>query len=235
MRVFALADPHLGFSVNKPMDIFGDRWKNHPAQIDANWREAVKQKDIVLVPGDISWGMNFTEAKADLDFLENLPGTKYICKGNHDYWWSSLKKVNEFTGPSIIPVQRTAMSCGGFILAASRGWSSPLWDGYKASEDEKIYNRELGRMEIALKQARSIMEPEQKLVYMMHYPPVVDGNAGRFAEILSEHGVSLCVYGHLHGSWPEKANINCGGVQFRLVSADYLNFKPLDITEEVMG
>ncbi len=235
MRIFALSDPHLGFSVNKPMDIFGDRWKNHPAQIEKNWRESVSEEDIVLVPGDISWGMNFAEAKPDLDFLNSLPGTKYVCRGNHDFWWSSLKQVKEFTGPSIIPLQRAAVSCGTFILAASRGWNSPLWDGYRASQDEKIYKRELGRMELALEQARSILETGQNLVYMMHYPPVVDGKPGRFAEILAENGVSLCVYGHLHGTWPEKVNMDYKGVRFRLVSADYLFFSPLDVTEEVMG
>jgi len=235
MRVFVLSDPHLGFAVNKPMDIFGDRWKNHPAKIEANWRSVVSSEDIVLIPGDISWGMNFAEARPDLDFIDALPGKKYICKGNHDYWWTSQKQVSEFIGPSVTVIQRSAVSCGSFILAGSRGWSTPLWEGYKPADDDRPYERELGRMELALGMADKIREQGQRLVYMMHYPPVVDGKPSLFAECLSDHGVSLCVYGHLHGSWPDTVNMDYGGVRFRIASADYLNFKPLDITAEVVG
>jgi predicted phosphohydrolase len=234
MKVFVLSDPHLGFAVNKPMDIFGDRWKDHPAKIRANWENEVSQEDVVLVPGDISWGMNFIEAKPDLDFIEALPGRKYICRGNHDYWWTSQKQVSEFTGPSITVLQRSAVRVGSFILAGSRGWSTPLWDGYKPADDDRIYERELGRMQIALEMARRMREPGQKLVYMMHYPPVVDGRASQFAEYLADYGVSLCVYGHLHGSWPKEVNMDYRDVRFLIASADYLFFKPLDITGEVI-
>jgi len=235
MRIFALSDPHLGFAVNKPMDVFGDRWKNHPEKIRRLWLESVSNEDVVLVPGDISWGVNFAEASPDLNFLDALPGRKYICRGNHDYWWTSLKQVSDFTGASITVLQRSAVQCSGFVLAASKGWSTPLWDGYKPSEDQKYYQRELDRMQIALKQAETLRESGQALVYMMHYPPVVDGKPSQFAEYLADFGVSVCVYGHLHGSWPEGVNMSYRGVEFRIASADYLNFNPLDITDEVMG
>ena len=235
MRIFALSDPHLGFSVNKPMDVFGDRWKDHPEKIRRNWRETVSERDVVLVPGDISWGMNFREAAPDLRFLEDLPGRKYICRGNHDYWWTSLKQVSEFTGPSITVLQRNAVQCGSFVLAASRGWSTPLWDGYRPSEDDRYYERELGRLQIALSLARGLLKPGQRLVYMMHYPPVVDGRPSAFAEYMADYGVHLCIYGHLHGTWPADVNMDYNGVKFRIASADYLDFKPLEITGEVMG
>ncbi len=233
MRTFTIADLHLAFSVDKPMDVFGSLWKNHSAMIEKNWKSNVGDSDIVLIPGDISWGINFQQARADLDFLESLPGKKYISRGNHDYWWSSFKKVSQFVGPSIKVLQRNAVDCGEFVLAASKGWNTPLWDGFKPSDDMKLYEREQGRMHLALEKAISLKKPGQKLVYMMHFPPVVDGRPSVFARILEEYGVSLCLYGHLHGSWSDKVNIELNGVQYRIASADYLNFKPLDITLEV--
>lgn len=234
MKIFALSDPHLGFAVNKPMDIFGSRWKDHPDKIRKHWLESVSPDDIVLVPGDISWGMNYSEAAPDLEFLDDLPGRKYICRGNHDYWWTSRKQVIAHTGASITVLQRTAVRCPGFVLGASKGWSTPLWEGYKPA-DKKYYERELTRMKMTLEQAVNLAESGERIVYMMHYPPVVDGRPSEFAEYLAESGVSLCVYGHLHGTWPEQVNMEYRGVQFRIASADYLNFKPLDITGEVIG
>lgn len=233
MKVFALADLHLGFAVNKPMDIFGSAWENHPERIEENWKKIVGDSDIVLIPGDISWGISFKEAEPDLRFLDSLPGRKYICRGNHDYWWSSLSKVQKFVGPSVTALQRNAVDCGEFVLAASRGWSTPQWEGYKPSVDQKVYERELGRMQIALAKAVQLKKPGQKLVYMMHFPPVIDGNPSQFAEYLSDFGVALCLYGHLHGTWSEKVNMEYKGVLYRIASADYLNFKPVDITSEV--
>lgn len=235
MKIFVLSDPHLGFAVNKPMDVFGDRWKDHPAKIEKHWLEAVSRDDIVLIPGDISWGMNFTQSAPDLEFIDSLPGKKYICRGNHDYWWTSLQQVKTHTGSSITPLQRCAVRCPGFVLGASKGWSTPLWEGYKPADDDRYYQRELGRMQIALQQARSLLKQNDKLIYMMHYPPVVDGQPSEFAEYLAGSGVSLCVYGHLHGTWPAGVNMDYKGVRFRIASADYLNFVPLEITEEVMG
>ncbi|PIE52168.1 serine/threonine protein phosphatase [Candidatus Fermentibacteria bacterium] len=232
-RVFALSDLHLGFAVNKPMDVFGSIWANHSAKIERLWRKTVAPEDIVLVPGDISWGINYREAEPDLKFLDSLPGTKYICRGNHDYWWKSLKQTDEFTGDSIVPLQRTAVNCGEFVLAASRGWSTPLWEGYSITQDAKIYTRELGRMQLTLSKAKEVRQNLQKLVYMMHYPPVVDGKPSEFAELLAEAGVSLCIYGHLHGSWSDRVDMSYRGVEFLLTSADYLNFDPLNITDRI--
>lgn len=233
MRVFALSDLHLGLAVNKPMDIFGNIWKEHPRKIEENWKKTVSDSDIVLIPGDISWGMNFEQAKPDLEFLDSLPGKKYISRGNHDYWWSSLRRVSKFVGPSITVLQRNAVDCGAFVLAASKGWNTPLWEGFKPSEDGKLYERELGRMQIALEKAMILRKPGQKLVYMMHFPPVVDGEPSTFAEFLSDSGVALCLYGHLHGNWSDMVNMEYRGVHYRIASADYLNFKPVEITLEV--
>jgi hypothetical protein len=235
MRVFALSDLHLGFSVGKPMDMFGSEWLNHPAKIKSNWERLVSPEDIVLVPGDISWGMTLAQAEEDLTFLQRLPGGKYICKGNHDYWWQSPSRVRGMLGHGITPLQNTAVDLESFVLATSRGWSSPLWEGYSPSTDDKVYRRELLRMDTALQTAGGI--PGKPLAYMMHYPPVVDGKPTAFAEKLVSAGVSLCVYGHLHfdGSWNPLVNTRIENTSFRLVSSDYLDFTPLDITEEVMA
>lgn len=233
LRIFSLSDLHLGFAVDKPMNIFGNNWQNHPDRIEKNWKATVTESDIVLIPGDISWGINFAQAEPDLVFLDSLPGRKYISRGNHDYWWSSLRKVSNFVGSSITVLQRNAVDCGQFILAASKGWNTPLWEGFKVSEDMKLYERELARMKIALEKAVQLKKPEQKLIYMMHFPPVTNGESSEFAECLADSGVALCLYGHLHGSWCEQVNMEYRGVKYLLTSADFLNFKPLDITSEV--
>lgn len=235
MRIFAISDLHLGLSMNKTMDMFGSEWVDHPAKIRAAWERLVAPEDTILVPGDISWGMNLAQSEADLAFLQRLPGTKYICKGNHDYWWQSPSKVSGLLGQGINPLQNTALDLGSFVLATSRGWSSPQWDGYEAETDGKVYLRELQRMDLALRQAAAF--PGKPLVYMMHYPPVVDGGPTAFAQKLSGAGVRVCVYGHLHreGRWSPSVNALLDGTLFMLVSSDYLDFTPLDITEEVLG
>lgn len=235
MRVFALSDLHLGFTVNKSMDMFGEEWVDHPAKIRASWERLVSPADIVLVPGDISWAMNMEQAEADLAFLQRLPGSKFVCKGNHDYWWQSPGKVRGLLGPGVTPIQNTAVDLDSFVLATSRGWSSPLWDGFDPDRDQKVYVRELHRMDTALEAAKGF--PGKPVVYMMHYPPVVEGRPTAFAEKLASAGVKICVYGHLHfdGRWNPLVNTEFGGTAFRLVSSDYLDFTPLEITEEVFG
>ena len=130
---------------------------------ERNWKRVVGEADIVLIPGDLSWGISYSEAKPDLDFIDSLPGRKFICKGNHDYWWTSLKRVSEFVGSSITVLQRNAVDCGRFILAASRGWNTPLWDGYRPADDDRYYERELGRMQIALQKANQLRNPTRNL------------------------------------------------------------------------
>ncbi len=229
-----MSDLHLGFSVGKSMDMFGGEWVDHPSRIRASWEKLVSPCDVVLVPGDISWGMNLEQAAADLAFLQRLPGTKFICKGNHDYWWQSPSKVRGLLGEGVTPLANTAVDLGAFVLATSRGWSTPQWEGFSPENDSKVYLRELQRMDAAL--AAAARFPGKPVAYMMHYPPVVDGRPTAFAEKLSASGVRICVYGHLHfeGRWNPHVNTAYGGTIFRLVSSDFLGFTPLDITEEVL-
>ncbi len=234
MKIFSLSDLHLGFEMDKPMDKFGKNWVDHPVKIKRNWEQKVNFSDIILVPGDISWAMNLKQAERDLDFLNSLPGFKYICRGNHDYWWSSSAKVNAQTGNTITALEKTAIELDDFILSATKGWNSPIWEGFKPSVDAKLYNRELERLRLALNCATKLQISNKPIVHMIHFPPIIDGEPTEFAEILASYNVRLCLYGHLHGDWHEKVNMTYKGVNFKIVSADYLDFSPLDITMEVL-
>lgn len=234
MKIFSLSDLHLAFESEKPMDKFGENWINHAIKIKENWEQSVASTDIVLIPGDISWAMNFAQAHRDLEYLNLLPGIKYICRGNHDYWWSSSAKVNAKTGSAITALEKTAIELNDFILSATKGWNSPQWDGFKPSTDTKLYKRELERLRLALEAAAKLQKNNKPIVHMIHFPPVIDGEPTEFAEILASYNVRLCLYGHLHGQWHKKVNMTYKGVNFKIVSADYLNFAPLDITMEVL-
>ena len=136
MKLFAIADLHLSFAVNKPMDVFGQAWENHPEKIRREWLETVGQEDVVLIPGDISWAMRLSEAQPDFAFLQELPGTKVIIRGNHDYWWSSLSKVRQALPPSVIPLQNTSAVFGGVGIAGTRLWIDPSLQLEQASGDD---------------------------------------------------------------------------------------------------
>ncbi|MCD4776361.1 MAG: metallophosphoesterase [Candidatus Aegiribacteria sp.] len=233
MRIFAIGDLHLSHSSGKPMDIFGDHWKNHHLRIEKNWRELITEEDLVLLPGDLSWAMTLDEAEEDLIWLESLPGRKIITKGNHDYWWSSISGVKKRLTPGIIPLQHTAFDCEIAVITGTRGWITPLSEDYLKERDEKIYNRELGRLKMALESTAEFRKAGKPLIVMLHYPPVVCGESTEFSEMLSNEGVELCIYGHIHnspGQWAEGLDTETGGVKYRLVSADYLDFRPLRIS-----
>jgi len=234
VRLFAIGDLHLSFSVDKPMDVFGYHWKNHHEKIEKSWENSITEDDLVLIPGDISWAMNFSEAKKDFEWIHSLPGTKIITKGNHDYWWESLKKLRESLPDSIIPIQNNAVKTGGYIIAGTRGWLTPEFDDYSAAEDEKAYQRELGRLKLSLEAAEKI-RGDEKLIVMLHYPPLISGKPTEFAELIVQYGADACVYGHLHnspGEWEDNLHIEYGGVRSYLVSADYLDFSPLELKLE---
>ena len=232
MRVFAIGDLHLSLSTDKPMDLFGDHWKDHHVHLEANWRKRISHNDLILLPGDLSWAMNLDEAEMDLEWLANLPGRKIILKGNHDYWWTSLSKMKSELPEGIIPLQNSAFDAGAFIVAGSRGWVSPESDEYLDERNGSILRRELIRLELSLDAAESMRTKKIPIIAMMHYPPIVSGKRTDFSRILAERGVTLCVYGHLHcapGTWSQRLDTTIDGVEYRLVSSDYLGFEPLEI------
>lgn len=234
MKLFGLADLHLGDAVDKPMDIFGPVWERHQERIDRNWRARVGPDDCVLVPGDISWAMKLEEALPDLRFLEALPGRKILLKGNHDYWWTSRGKVEAVLGPSIRLLQNDAIDLGqGLGVVGTRGWNPPEAPRSTA-EDKKIYDRELQRLQLSLKAAAGRFD---RLVAMLHYPPIYKGLGDTgFVPLLREAGAKVCLYGHLHG--PDHRFAVSGerdGIRYYFVAADAVDFTPVEIDTNGVG
>ena len=230
MALFAISDLHLALSADKPMDIFGPRWANYMERLAVNWRETVTGDDTVIIPGDISWATYLSEAHEDFRLIESLPGRKIISKGNHDYWWTTMSKLEGFLSENgfttISFMHNNSFRVENRVICGARGWKTPGDDGF-STEDRKIYNRELQRLELSLKSSGA--QPGDRLIVAMHFPVFNSkGVFSEFLEIMQRYGVELCIYGHLHGN----AHMNAvegtrQGVEFRLVSADFLEFRPL--------
>lgn len=224
--IYGISDLHLDFTKEKDMKVFGSVWEGYEEQIFENWKKVVKAEDTVLVPGDISWAMHLSEARRDLKRLDELPGTKYILRGNHDYWWESLKKIEQEGYETIRTVQNNAFVVEGTRLVGTRGWDSPDAKGFTEA-DEKVYQREILRLEMSLN--AKLQEPYDRTIAMLHYPPFFkNGRANDLGFLMQEHGVSMCVYGHLHSEglvWVQEGWID--GVEYRCISADYLGFRPV--------
>lgn len=213
------------------MDIFGDQWRDHHLKIEEAWQAAVRPEDMVLLPGDLSWAMTLEEARVDLEWIDRLPGKKIILRGNHDYWWSSIKKVRDALPPSMMALQNDFFETEKYIIAGSRGWNLPL-EGLSQdiAADEKIFQRERGRLILSLRNA-----PKGKpLIVMMHYPPFVKGcKETGFSDILEEYGAAICVYGHFHGPDSKRAYVGKhGNVRYYFCAADGVNFAPVLISPE---
>ena len=224
-RIFAIADTHLGNSVDKPMDIFGPAWERHTERLAEAWSATVANDDWVLVPGDVSWAMDLEEVRADLEFLAELPGRKLLLKGNHDYWWTSRSKVEAVLPEGMFILQNDAFDLGGGIgVVGTRGWQPP--DAPRAGpHDAKIYAREVQRLALSIQAARGRFE---RRIAMLHYPPYYVGiGKTEFVPLLEEAGVAVCLYGHLHGRDHRYAvQGEHDGVRYQFVAADYLEFRP---------
>jgi len=221
LAVYAISDLHLPARV-KPMDVFGEHWKNHFERIKADWNARVGEGDVVLLPGDLSWAMRLEEAIEDLDSIAALPGTKLLLRGNHDYWWSSIGRVRRALRENTLALQNDSVLLDGRLYAGSRGWNIPADDA--TEDDVRIYNRERMRLEMSLKNART-RDADAPITVMMHYPPLTDEQPG-FSDILEAYGVQDCVYGHLHGGGLYGAvRGERRGVKYHQVSCDGLDFK----------
>jgi len=229
MSVFAIGDLHLPGHEQKPMDVFGSHWDRHFETICENWRQKITAEDVVLIPGDISWAMQLSEALDDLAAIGGLPGTKLLLRGNHDYWWSSLSKLRAALPEGMHVIQNDALRIGDHVFCGTRGWNFPTQQQPLSGQDEKIYLRELMRLRMSLDQARRLGEAE--ITVMLHFPPLfADGLGTAFTEILEEYGVQRVVYGHLHGAGIKIAfEGERGGISYHLVSCDALGFNPLRI------
>lgn len=226
MALFAIADLHLSFGCDKPMDVF-DGWQNYTVRLEKNWRAVVGDDDTVVIAGDISWAMKIEDAVKDFTFINSLPGKKLILKGNHDYWWSTKKKIDDFLALhsfyTISIIHNNAIKVGDYAVCGTRGW---LYNS-ETDEDIKIVNREVGRLNASIDDAKK--QGVQPIVFL-HYPPVYDGTECK--EILSalqKHNIKRCYFGHIHGTVAAKRAITgeYDGIKMHLISCDYLNFMPL--------
>ncbi len=225
MGLFAIADLHFGFSVQKPMEIFGENWRNHPQKIIAHWRESISEGDTVLLPGDLSWGMRIEEAAADLDVIYALPGRKILLGGNHDYWWKSSAKL-EARYPGMRFLKNSFDRYEDYAVCGTRGWLCPN-DRHFTPQDQKIYEREQIRLRLSLDAA--MRAGAEKILLMMHFPPMNDKlEDSGFTAIFREYPIERVIYGHLHGAQSHSTAFEGekDGIRYELVSADYLNFCP---------
>jgi predicted phosphohydrolase len=225
MRIFAIGDLHLPGGQVKPMDVFGAHWAGHFEKIAADWRARVGGEDVVLLPGDLSWAMTLEEAAPDLAAVCDLPGKKIFLRGNHDYWWSSLTRLRGMLPEGAFALQNDARVVGDAVFAGTRGWTvTPPASGNE--RDQKIYRREVLRLELSLKDAvhRGGGRP---IVVLLHFPPFGDKREGSgFTELMEDYAVRHCVYGHLHGEGLKYAvSGERGGVMYHQVSCDGLHFK----------
>ncbi len=223
MSIFAIADTHLSFGTDKPMDSFPG-WKDYVSRIENNWKKLIDDSDTVVIAGDISWAMNFDELKEDFAFLHSLPGKKIILKGNHDYWWNTATKMNQFIAEngfdSIKILHNNSYEVEGVSLCGSRGWMFETEEAH----DEKVLAREVGRLRTSLESAAC----EEKIVFL-HYPPLtMDSRCEEILDLLREHHIKDCYFGHLHGIAAQMAfNGTVDGISFHLISCDKLGFMPL--------
>lgn len=225
MAIYAIADTHLALGADKPMDIF-DGWKNYVARLEENWKKTVNETDTVVIPGDISWSMQLEHCTKDFAFLESLPGKKILMKGNHDYWWTTMRKMENFLHQngfqSISFLFNNSIQAEDVSLCGTRSWL------FEAGEphDKKVMERELGRLRRSLEQAAK----PKKLVFL-HYPPIISrAIAEEVVQLLHEFEIKECYYGHLHGpSVCYAVQGELQGIRYKLISADSLGFCPYRI------
>lgn len=242
MSLFVIADTHLSLSCEKPMDVFGARWRDYTQRLETEWRAVVKEEDTVVIAGDISWGMTVEEAKADFDFLEALPGQKIIMKGNHDYWWQTMAKLDAFVESNqyktIRFLHNNAYACDDFIICGSRGWynddkNKPM----RGADSEKIVAREVVRIGLSLdaghKLRKELMEQDGKdreVLAFLHFPPIFKGYmCDEIIMELYKKQVERCFFGHIHGSYDAPLKREYADIEFYFIAADYLAFRPFKI------
>lgn len=223
--IYAISDLHLSLNGNKPMEVFGDGWKNYLDVVKSSWLSNVTETDSVLLSGDLSWAMKLEDARGDFEFLRDLPGQKIIIRGNHDYWWNSYNKVMLAVPPNVHPLQNNAyrLENEGVVVCGSRGWT--IADDNSTDEDKKIYQRELIRMQMALDDAVKRKKEGDKMYVMIHYPPftgVFEPTA--MTELFDRYQVDTVIYGHIHSknSFHRKEAI-IHGIRYLLTSTDILD------------
>ncbi len=224
MKLFAIADTHLSLGADKPMDVFHG-WNDYVERLEENWRKLVSADDVVVIPGDVSWEMDLNGCLSDFAFLNNLPGRKILMKGNHDYWWTTKRKMDAFlelNGFDTLQIlHNNAFRFGDFTIVGTRGW---FYDAEKDA-DQKVLLREANRLRMSIAAGRAL---GGTLLCFLHYPPLtINQQCDEIMRVLKEEGITRCYYGHLHGpSLSVAFNGQKDDAYFQLVSADYLHFCP---------
>jgi uncharacterized protein len=230
MRIFAIGDMHLAGGTGKTMERFGDNWRDHDRKIFDSWESIAQDDDLLLIAGDTSWAMRLNEARPDLDRIGRMRGRKLMLKGNHDYWWETLTKMRRAVDPSIDFLQGDPVIIDRVAFAGTRGWTCPN-DSFFEERDQKIYDREVGRLRAALQSIRAKAGEFDSLIVALHYPPVNDRHEpSGFTQLIDEFEADLCVYGHLHGEAIPSAFVGPHRTtQYFLVSADAVEFTPVEL------
>ena len=230
MAIYTISDLHLSLGMNKPMDIFGDNWENHDKKIRSNWIKKVKEEDLILLPGDFSWAMYIQDAKKDFEYLNELPGTKLLLKGNHDYWWESLKRMREFLKENnfskIDFIYNNSYIWENKIIVGTRGWSE------QEENPEKIIRRENLRLELSIQDGIKKFGDDKEIIVCMHYPPFNGYESPKlnFIETMKKYNIKICIYGHIHGEVGKEAKKgNIDGIKFVMASSDQTNFDLIKI------
>jgi len=229
MAIYTIGDLHLSLGTDKPMNIFGENWANHDSKIKENWIAKVKEDDFVILPGDFSWAMYLEETIEDFKFLNSLPGKKLLLKGNHDYWWTTLAKMRKFIKDNgfenIDFIYNNTYLCEDKIVVGTRGWIN----NNNSNENIKILRRENMRLELSIKEGLKQFGEDKEIIVFLHYPPFNKEESIHeeidFVKTMKKYNITKCYYGHLHGeSHKDAIEGDYDGINYKLVSSDYLDF-----------
>lgn len=234
MSIYVIGDLHLSFSTDKPMDIFGKNWENHSEKVKQNWIKNVTENDTVILPGDFSWATYLENTYNDFEYLNSLPGKKIMLKGNHDYWWSTLAKMNKFLKENnfenIEFLCNNSFCIEDKIIVGTRGWTNT---NLKSEENRKILKRENARLKLSIEDGIRKFGENKEIIAFLHHPPFYKEPVAEeldFIKTLKKYNVTKCYYGHLHGeSHREAIEGLVDGIEYKLISSDYMNFELLKI------
>ena len=238
MSLYVIADLHLPLSVDKPMDVFGNRWTDYVNKIRKNWVSLVNPSDTVIVPGDISWATDLSEMKNDFSFLDSLPGKKILGKGNHDFWWDTITKNKKFLSDnnfnSIDFLFNNAFEVDEYIVCGTRGWfiDEKLQNTTEIVDYKKIVNRESQRLVTSIENGIKLSQNKsKKIIVFLHFPPYFgDFICDEIIDVLCHYSIKDCYFGHIHGLYNIPQHTEYKGIKFTLISADFLNFVPYLVT-----
>lgn len=240
MAIYTIADTHLSGSVPKSMEKFGRRWTGYADKIERRWRALLTDADTVVIPGDVSWAMTLSEAAADFRFLASLPGKKLIGKGNHDFWWSTVTKMQKFLAENEIQtidfLYNNAYDAGSAILCGTRGWflDETQQNTVTPVDYDKLVHRETLRLALCLQEAKRLQDnryfctqSRPPIHVFLHFPPLFGAfRVDAFMDLFHAYGIEDVWFGHIHGNYSLPATTEEDGIRYHLISADFLDFYP---------